>query len=77
MSSIDVSQPFDRLFGQIVERLNNLHKLPTIAAPEDIEVALKSLPGTLPDTGSGVEEAVDYVERVIIPGLAPGHAGPR
>lgn len=74
---MDISPRFEPLVTRLVERLGDLHRVPTIAAPEDIERALKEMPRALPSIGYGVQEAADFVERVIIPGLAQGHAGPR
>ena len=77
LSPMDSSPSFEPLLAQLVGRLDVLHKLPTLAAADDIEMALKELPRALPEAGSGAQAAVDFVERVIIPGLASGHAGPR
>lgn len=68
---------YQRLVDQLVDRLNTLHTLPTLADPNAIVLALKSLPSSLPQNGAGVDKTVEYLEKFILPSLAPGHAGPR
>jgi hypothetical protein len=55
----------------------SLHTLPTVAAPHDIHAALAALPPSLPEQGLGAQAALEVVLRDVVPGLAPGHAGPR
>lgn len=68
---------FERLITQLTSRLDVLHTLPTLAGIESIEAALRSLPRQISEEGAGAAEAIDYVERVVLPGLAGGQAGPR
>ncbi|KAF8516439.1 hypothetical protein BU17DRAFT_67449 [Hysterangium stoloniferum] len=59
------------------ERDKTLHALSTVADTKNIQAALVALPTSLPEKGLGPTEAIDVVLRDVIPGLAPGHAGPR
>jgi hypothetical protein len=77
MSGVLQLPDFGRLLVQLLDRLESLHKLPTLAHPDDITNALRNLPISLPDVGAGATDTTDYLEKVILPSLAPGHAGPR
>ncbi|GJJ15358.1 hypothetical protein Clacol_009634 [Clathrus columnatus] len=59
------------------ERDRTLHTLPTTADSQGVQKALTSLPLTLSDKGLGVTGAINHIIQDILPGLAPGHAGPR
>lgn len=53
------------------------HDVPTLAAPETIQRALESLPTSIADKGLGADESLAFVDRIVLPALAAGHAGPR
>ncbi|KAF8585064.1 PLP-dependent transferase [Ramaria rubella] len=59
------------------ERDRSLHTLPTTADPQEIQASLAALPSSLPEEGLGSSKALDVVLKDVVPGLAPGHAGPR
>ncbi|KAH7337233.1 pyridoxal phosphate-dependent transferase [Rhizoctonia solani] len=58
-------------------RHSDLKIAPTISQLTDIQNALVTLPGTLPQSGLGTEKALDFVRENVVPGLAGGQAGPR
>ena len=73
----EVSAALQRLFSCLDERLESLHRVPTLADPNAIQNAIKTLPKALPEDGHDVPQTMSFVERTILPAIAPGHAGPR
>lgn len=67
----------EQLLTILLERERKILALPTIAASGDIQNALEALPKTLPENGLGTGESLAFIQRAVLPGLAPGHAGPR
>jgi hypothetical protein len=73
----------------IDNREKQLSSLPTLAAPEDLQAALRALQTRtdnagdnsttfhLPEDGLGADRALEYIRKTVVPALAPGHAGPR
>ena len=74
--STDCCSSLERLKALIAER-GRIETGPTLASPQDIQNALTQLPDQLPAVGLGTDGSLNFVERVILPALAPGHAGPR
>jgi hypothetical protein len=67
----------EQLLAILVDRETNIRNVPTIAAPHNIQNALESLPKALPEKGLGTEGSLAFIQHAVLPGLAPGHAGPR
>ncbi|KAF8490899.1 pyridoxal phosphate-dependent transferase [Gautieria morchelliformis] len=65
------------IFKLAGDRDTRLHTLSTVADPHDVQAALEALPPSLPERGLGPQEALKVILRDVIPGLAPGHLGPR
>lgn len=74
---LDAPLSFEGLFSHLNKRLATLHTLPTLPNPATLTSAIFSLPENLPEKGLGASEAVEFVEKTVLPALAPGHSGPR
>ncbi|KAF8319744.1 PLP-dependent transferase [Clavulina sp. PMI_390] len=77
MTSAYENPAFDGLIDQLTKRLDTLHTAPVIAAPDAIDKAFAEIPNNLPEKGVGTSQALEFVERIVVPALATGHAGPR
>ena len=73
----EISAALRTLFSHLHDRLESLHREPTVADPNVIKDAIKNLPEALHEDGYGVSQTMSFVENIILPALAPGHAGPR
>jgi hypothetical protein len=72
-----ISTTLRRLFFHLHDRLESLHREPTLADHNAIQDGIERLPEALPEDGYGVSQTISFVQNTILPALAPGHAGPR
>jgi len=77
MTLEDLHSTRQKIFDLASERDRTLHTLPVVAGRENAEKAVIALLSTLPEKGLGPTKTIDVILQDVVPGLAPGQAGPR
>jgi hypothetical protein len=76
-SDSDFSQLLSSLTAHLSERHASLESLPVTPTPSAVQRTISSLPISLPSTGKGTAQTLDYILHTLLPGCLIAQNGPR
>jgi hypothetical protein len=73
----DFSQLLSSLTAHLADRHASLESLPVTPTPSAVQRTISSLPHSLPCTGKGTAQTLDYILHTLLPGCLIAQNGPR